>query len=62
MNTQALIEAFTTINWREFLLALVIGLVLGFIFAKLKLPAMSPLALVGVVGIFALWAGYTLGS
>jgi XapX domain-containing protein len=62
MNYQALIEAFTTINWKEFLLALVIGLVLGFIFAKLKLPAMSPLAFVGVVGIFALWAGYTLGS
>ena len=62
MNYQALIEAFTTINWKEFFLALVIGLVLGFIFAKLKLPAMSPLAFVGVVGIFALWAGYTLGS
>ena len=62
MNTQALIEAFTTINWRDFLFALVIGLVLGFIFAKLKLPALSPLAFVGVVGIFALWAGYTLGS
>ena len=62
MDIQALLQAFTNVNRKELILVTVIGLSFGFVLAKLKLPAMSPIALTSVVGIFALWAGYTLGK
>ncbi len=36
------------------------GLVVGIIFALLKLPIPAPQALAGVLGIFGIWGGYEL--
>ena len=62
MNIIQALEQFTKANLGEIALALLAGLILGFIFAKLKLPAVSPVTLAGVIGIFGIWLGYILGK
>lgn len=62
MNINNVLNAFTNANYKEVLLALLAGLVLGFVFAKLRLPAPAPLVLAGVVGIIGIWLGFLLGG
>lgn len=62
INIKALVEGFTQVNWSEAILALIVGIVLGYIFSKLKLPAPAPLVLAGILGIVGIWAGYLLGK
>ncbi|WP_226036267.1 XapX domain-containing protein [Aquibacillus saliphilus] len=45
---------------KEVLLALVTGLVVGFLFAWFKLPIPAPPALAGVVGIVGIYLGFRL--
>lgn len=62
INVQALSEALQGTNWKEVVLALIVGAVLGYIFSKLKLPAPAPLVLAGIAGIVGIWLGYILGK
>ncbi|UTR16972.1 XapX domain-containing protein [Salipaludibacillus sp. LMS25] len=45
---------------QEVILALVAGLVVGFLFGLIKLPIPAPPALAGVMGIFGVYLGYKL--
>ncbi|MBO8137804.1 MAG: XapX domain-containing protein [Desulfotomaculum sp.] len=45
---------------KEAVLALVVGLILGLIFARLKLPVPAPPTLAGVMGIVGIFLGYVL--
>ncbi|MRH43993.1 DUF1427 family protein [Aquibacillus halophilus] len=45
---------------KEVILALVTGLVVGFLFAWFKLPIPAPPALAGVVGIVGIYFGFKL--
>jgi XapX domain-containing protein len=45
---------------QEILLAFISGLVVGFLFALIKLPIPAPPALAGVMGIFGVYAGYKI--
>lgn len=45
---------------QEALLALVAGLIVGFLFALIKLPIPAPPALPGVLGIIGIYLGYKL--
>lgn len=47
---------------KESLLALVTGGIVGFLFAKLRLPAPAPIAISGVLGILGITLGYLLGN
>ncbi|MBM7853762.1 XapX domain-containing protein [Desulfohalotomaculum tongense] len=47
-------------NFKEIVLALVTGLFLGLIFARLKLPIPAPPTLAGVMGIVGIFLGYLL--
>lgn len=61
MNFNNVLTAFTTANYKEVLLALLVGAILGFIFVKLKLPIPAPPVLSGIVGIMGIWLGYLIG-
>jgi XapX domain-containing protein len=45
---------------KEYILSLLIGGVLGFIFAYLKLPAPAPNAIGGITGIIGIYLGFKL--
>ncbi|WP_096437695.1 XapX domain-containing protein [Alteribacter populi] len=45
---------------QEILLALIAGLVVGVVFAIIKLPIPAPPAIAGIVGIFGIYLGYKL--
>lgn len=45
---------------KEVILALLTGIVVGFIFALLKLPIPAPPALAGVTGIVGVYLGFKL--
>lgn len=45
---------------QEVALALIAGLVVGFLFALIKLPIPAPPALAGVMGIVGVFLGYKL--
>ncbi|ADU32349.1 XapX domain-containing protein [Evansella cellulosilytica] len=45
---------------QEILLALLAGLVVGFLFGWIKLPIPAPPALPGIMGIIGIYAGYKL--
>ncbi|RFB17242.1 DUF1427 family protein [Bacillus sp. HNG] len=45
---------------KEVILALVSGLIVGFLFALLKLPIPAPPALAGVTGIIGIYLGFKL--
>ncbi|WP_017725949.1 XapX domain-containing protein [Halalkalibacterium ligniniphilum] len=45
---------------QEMLLALAAGLIVGFIFALVKLPIPAPPALPGILGIVGIYLGYKL--
>jgi XapX domain-containing protein len=45
---------------QEILLAFISGLVVGFLFALIKLPIPAPPALAGVMGIFGVYVGYKI--
>ncbi|RBW68678.1 XapX domain-containing protein [Bacillus taeanensis] len=45
---------------KEILLALLAGLIVGFIFAFLKLPIPAPPVLSGIMGIFGVYLGYQI--
>ena len=45
---------------REVILALLTGIIVGFLFALLKLPIPAPPALAGVTGIVGVYLGYKL--
>ncbi|WP_035187485.1 XapX domain-containing protein [Alteribacter aurantiacus] len=45
---------------QEIILALIAGLVVGFLFALIKLPMPAPPALAGIMGIFGIYLGYKL--
>jgi XapX domain-containing protein len=47
-------------DMQEVILALVAGLVVGFLFGLIKLPIPAPPALAGVMGIFGVYLGYKL--
>ena len=40
--------------------ALAVGMILGGVFALLRLPAPAPIAFAGVMGIVGVWGGFTL--
>lgn len=42
------------------ILALIAGLVLGGVMTALNLPLPAPTSIVGIVGIFGVWLGYSL--
>ncbi len=42
--------------------ALAVGLVVGFLFARLNLPIPAPPALAGVLGIVGIYLGYKLAG
>mgnify|MGYP005863007869 CR=1 FL=1 len=41
--------------------ALVVGVIVGFVFQRLGLPVPAPNALAGVLGIVGIYLGYRLG-
>ncbi|ARK32801.1 XapX domain-containing protein [Halalkalibacter krulwichiae] len=45
---------------QEVILALIAGLIVGFVFALIKLPIPAPPALAGVMGIVGVYLGYKL--
>ncbi|MFV8826286.1 XapX domain-containing protein [Alkalihalobacterium sp. APHAB7] len=45
---------------QEVLLAIVAGLIVGFLFALIKLPIPAPPALPGIAGIVGIYLGYKL--
>ena len=45
---------------QEILLALIAGLIVGFIFTWIKLPIPSPPALAGIIGILGVYLGHKL--
>lgn len=47
---------------KELSLALLAGLAVGFLFAKLRLPAPSPLKVAGILGIIGIALGYVPGE
>jgi len=49
-------------DYKEWFFALVTGAVVGFAFAKLKLPVPAPPTLAGVLGIIGITFGYVLGK
>lgn len=62
LNVNNLVTTVGSTSWKEVLVILVVAAIVGFILAKLKLPALSPESIVGIVGIFGLWLGYVLGK
>ncbi len=48
------------LEMNEMILAFIAGVVVGFLFAWIKLPIPAPPALAGVLGIFGVYAGYQL--
>lgn len=62
LNVNNLITIISSTSWKEVLITLAVAALVGFIIAKLKLPALSPESVVGIVGIFGLWLGYVLGK
>ena len=62
INIEALIRALQETDWLQVLLALIAGMILGYIFIKLKLPAPAPLVIAGIAGIVGIWLGYVLGG
>jgi XapX domain-containing protein len=46
------------LSMKEVLLALLTGLIVGFIFALCKLPIPAPPALAGIVGIVGIYLGF----
>lgn len=49
-------------EWKEWSLALLAGLIVGFLFARLRLPAPAPLSVAGILGIVGIALGYVLGK
>lgn len=49
-------------NYKEAAIALIAGLPIGFLYAKMKLPAPAPINIVGVLGILGITVGYMLGK
>lgn len=49
-------------EFKESVYALVTGSIVGFVFAKLRLPAPAPATVAGILGIVGIAAGYLLGS
>lgn len=49
-------------DYKGWLMALLTGGVIGFIFAKFNLPAPAPLSVAGVLGIVGIAVGYVLGQ
>lgn len=47
---------------KEWSLALLAGGVVGFLFAKLKLPVPAPASIAGILGIIGIALGYVLGK
>ncbi|WP_088104430.1 XapX domain-containing protein [Halalkalibacter urbisdiaboli] len=45
---------------QEMILAVVAGLIVGFLFAWIKLPIPAPPALPGILGIIGIYLGYKL--
>ncbi|PYZ96126.1 XapX domain-containing protein [Alteribacter lacisalsi] len=45
---------------QEVILAVLAGLIVGFVFALVKLPIPAPPALPGIMGIFGIYFGYKL--
>ncbi|PYZ91588.1 XapX domain-containing protein [Salipaludibacillus keqinensis] len=45
---------------QEVILALLAGLIVGFVFAAIKLPIPAPPALPGIMGIFGIYFGFKL--
>lgn len=62
MNFTNIITELQNTNYVEVGLALLVGLVLGFIFVKLKLPIPAPPVLAGVAGIVGIWLGFLVGK
>ncbi len=62
VNPNNVVQAFTTANYKEVILAFLVGAVLGFIFIKLKLPIPAPPVLAGIAGIIGIWVGFLLGK
>jgi XapX domain-containing protein len=50
------------VNYKELLYALVTGTLVGFLFAKFKLPVPAPPTLAGILGIVGITLGYVLGK
>ena len=61
-NVNNLVSIISSTSWKEVLITLAVAVIIGFIIAKLKLPALSPESIVGIIGIFGLWLGYVLGK
>lgn len=49
-------------TYRDWIIALLSGAVIGFIFGKLKLPAPAPVSVAGILGIVGIALGWVLGN
>lgn len=49
-------------NVKEAFLALLAGAVVGFLFAKLRLPIPAPPTLVGILGIVGIYLGFLVAK
>ncbi len=49
-------------EFKQIIIALLTGMAVGVIFAKLKLPTPAPANLAGVMGIVGIFLGYLLAS
>jgi XapX domain-containing protein len=47
---------------KEWTLSLVAGLIVGFLFGKLKLPIPAPPTITGILGIVGIFLGYLLSQ
>lgn len=50
------------VEYKEWLYALLGGAIVGFVFAKLKLPVPAPPTIAGILGIIGITLGYVLGK
>lgn len=62
MNFTNIVTAITSASPKESFLALLVGSLLGFLFAKLSLPIPAPPVLSGILGIVGIWLGFLIGK
>lgn len=60
-NFNNVISQITNASIKEIGLVMLVGVAIGYVVAKLNLPIPAPSVIAGVIGIFALWLGYSLG-
>lgn len=49
-------------DYKQWLIALATGALIGFVFAKLRLPAPAPVSVAGILGIAGIALGWIIGN